>query len=47
MFEAKTKESPTFECPTCKKTFTTAQFLKKHVKLHTGEWLANDVSIDC
>ncbi|XP_037089646.1 zinc finger protein 501-like [Pollicipes pollicipes] len=35
--DTKTKESAEFECPTCKKTFTTAHFLKKHSKLHTGE----------
>ena len=30
-----------FECSTCKKTFTTAQFLRKHAKLHTGENVSN------
>ena len=33
----KAKENCVHECPTCKKTFTTAQFLRKHVKLHTGK----------
>ena len=36
--DEKVKEkSAIFECSTCKKTFTTAQFLRKHAKLHTGE----------